>query len=302
MTSANNTTLKFKSSWFQLLFRLVVIFAVATLFALTVCGVLLPNGMMDGGVTGVAIILSRVTDLSLSVLLALINLPFLIFAFFKKTKTFTFLSLFGIVSLAIMTEVFHHINPIIADDKLLALVIGSPILGACVGMAIRYGGVLDGLEILAVYISKKFPRFSTGGFLFTCNIFIFGSGLVVFDFKSVLYSFVMFYIASQFISKVELLGSEIIRLTINSDKHEEIINFLVSHGYQATFHKVYGAYTRSERILIITNVPMTDASDLVESIQRFDPHAYFSQSMIKEIRGLSRRTNDKNMHEETQIG
>lgn len=299
--ASDKNVLKYQSSFLQIAFRMTVIFSVATIFAIVVCGVLLPNGMMDGGVTGVAILLSHTTGISLSILLALINLPFIIFAFFKKTKTFTFLSFFGIVSLAVMTEVFHSMEPLIEDDKLLALVIGSPVLGATVGLAIRFGGVLDGLEILAVYLSKKIARVSTGGFLFGCNIVIFGAGAFVFELSNALYSFVMFYIASQMISKVELHGSEIIRLSINSDKPDNIIDFLVSNGYQATFHKVYGAYTRKERIVIITNVPMTDVNDLVEAVQRFDAHAYFSQIMIKEIRGFARKGVDKDNHEETQV-
>ena len=152
-----------------------------------------------------------------------------------------------------------------------------------------------------MYISKKFPKITTGDFLFGCNIAIFTIGAFVFTLESALYSFVMFYIASQMISKVELHGSEIVRLSINSDQPDHIIDFLVNNGYQATFQKVFGAYSKQERVLIITNVPVSEVDGIISSIQTFDPHTYFSQSFVKEIRGIPRSGSPKDENDDSQI-
>ena len=111
-------------------------------------GFLLPNGFIDGGVTGISLLIKELTDYSLSILIVVINIPFIVLGYFQIDKSFVVKSILAIVGLSITLILIEY--PIITSDKLLVAVFGGFFLGAGIGLSVRGGGVLDGTEVLAI--------------------------------------------------------------------------------------------------------------------------------------------------------
>ena len=161
-------------------------------------GFLIPNSFIDGGVTGISLIISELTGISLSVFLILINLPFIILGFSTISKQFAFKSIGAIIILALM--VHFIVYPVVTHDKLLVAVFGGFFLGLGIGLAIRGGAVIDGTEVLAVYISKK-TSLTIGDIILLFNIPIFMVGAYVFSIEIALYAMLTYLSAPDFINR-----------------------------------------------------------------------------------------------------
>ena len=116
-------------------------------------GFLLPNSFIDGGAMGISLLISETTYISLSILIVAVNFPFVILGFSQIGKQFAFKSIVAIIGLALIVHFVPY--PLITSDKLLIAVFGGFFLGVGIGMAIRGGAVIDGTEVLAIYLSKK---------------------------------------------------------------------------------------------------------------------------------------------------
>ena len=148
-------------------------------------GFLLPNSFIDGGVTGISLIVTELTGMPLSVLLVAINIPFLIMGFSTISRKFALRSIVAIVLLAISV---HFIQvPIITDDKLLIAVFGGFFLGLGIGLSIRGGSVIDGTEVLAVFVSRK-TSLTIGDVILVFKVLIFLVAAYVFTIEIALYA------------------------------------------------------------------------------------------------------------------
>ena len=134
---------------------LIIIGAFITAYGLE--AVLIPNNVSDGGVTGLSIVGSKLFGLPLGLLIAVIKYPILFLGYKQIGKTFAIYSVIGIASLAIGTSLMHHVPTIIQGDTLLITVVGGIIIGFGMGLALRNGGALDGIDMLAVLLSRKLP-------------------------------------------------------------------------------------------------------------------------------------------------
>ena len=131
---------------------MLILFAIASAgFGLK--GFLLPNSFIDGGVTGISLLVQQITGVSLSVLLIVINFPFLVVGFSQIGKTFAIKSFIAIIGLAL--TVYFIPYPVVTADKLLVAIFGGFFLGLGIGLSIRGGAVIDGTEVLAIYLSKR---------------------------------------------------------------------------------------------------------------------------------------------------
>src|SRR5690606_12655900 len=158
---------------------------------------LVPNQVIDGGIVGVSIILSHITKWKLGFFLFVLNLPFLFLGYKQIGKTFALSTLLGVAVMSIGTHYLHPVESL-TKDPLLAAVFGGMILGMGVGLVIRYGGSLDGTEILAILFNKKLP-FSVGQTVMFMNIFILGSAGFVFGWDRAMYSLIAYFIAYKMI-------------------------------------------------------------------------------------------------------
>jgi uncharacterized membrane-anchored protein YitT (DUF2179 family) len=131
---------------------------------------LLPNGFLDGGVTGIAILLSRFINVEISIILPLITVPFFILGWFTVSKRILLKSVIALLLLALVIH-YENFSPI-TEDKLLIAIFGGIFLGAGIGLAIKNGAVLDGSEILGLYLNDRIG-ISIGTIILVFNIILF---------------------------------------------------------------------------------------------------------------------------------
>ncbi|MBM3429030.1 MAG: YitT family protein, partial [Bacteroidetes bacterium] len=174
--------------------RQMVLIALAVIMAsIGLKGFLLPNQFLDGGVTGISLIVSAITGWDLSLLIVLLNVPFVYLGYKQINKYFALKSGIAILSLALLV---HFIQiPVVTEDKLLIAVFGGVFLGAGIGFAMRGGGVIDGTEVLAVSVSRK-STLSVGDFITILNVLIFLLAAWVFDLERAMYSMLTYFAAS----------------------------------------------------------------------------------------------------------
>jgi uncharacterized membrane-anchored protein YitT (DUF2179 family) len=245
---------------------------------------LVPNSIMDGGIVGISIITAHLSGIPLGLFLFVLNIPFFYIGYKQIGKTFAFSTLFGITIMSITTAYLHHV-PAFTEDLLLATVFGGIILGAGVGLVIRYGGSLDGSEILAILLNKKLP-FSVGEIIMFFNIFIFTVGGFVFGWNNAMYSVLTYFIAYKTIDIVVDGLDESKSAWIISDMPEEIGEALMARlGRGVTYLKGKGAFTGDEKKVIFCVVTRLEEAKLKSIIEDIDPSAFLAVADIAEVRG-----------------
>lgn len=162
--------------------------------------ILVPNSILDGGVNGISIILNLLFKWNLSLLIIIINIPFLYIGFKNLGLKFLVKAIYSIIVFSLLLEVFSNINPVV-DELLLAAIYGSLVLGLGVGLIIRSGGCLDGTESLGIVISKS-TSLSVGQFVLICNVVIFSVAGIFFGIDRALYSLLSYFITSKVIDEV----------------------------------------------------------------------------------------------------
>jgi uncharacterized membrane-anchored protein YitT (DUF2179 family) len=245
---------------------------------------LVPNHVVDGGVTGISIMLSHLTGVELGIFLFLLNLPFVYMGYKQMGKTFAISTIYGIIVLSVFTSLFHPV-PAFTDDILLATIFGGMILGIGVGIVIRSGGALDGTEILALVVTKKVP-FSVGQIIMFINVFILGAAGFVFSWDRAMYSLLAYVIAAKAIDVVVAGLEESKSVWIISDAAEEIgdaINARLGRG--VTYLKGEGAFTGDNKKVIFSIITRLEESKLTTVVEEIDPSAFLAIADISEVRG-----------------
>lgn len=171
----------------------IFIFCGANLVAISLQLFLVKNYVIDGGIVGLSIMLSHITNLEVGMLLLLLNIPFLILGYFYLGRKFLLLSLYASSILAIGTFILEPFDEL-TNNPFLVIFLGGLILGLGVGIIIRFGGCLDGTEVLAILFSKR-SSFSVGQYIFFFNFFIFGISIFLFGITEAVYSLATFFVA-----------------------------------------------------------------------------------------------------------
>jgi len=250
-------------------------------------GFLLPNKFIDGGATGISLLISEVTKWSLPLLLIIVNIPFVVLGYRQIGKWFSIKTIFSIIGLAICISVVHY--PVITSDKLLISVFGGFFLGAGIGLAIRGGGVLDGTEVLAIYISRKTSA-SVGDIILMFNIFIFSFAAYLLSIETALYSILTYIAASKTMDFLIEGIEEYTGVTIVSPKSEEISE-MITHklGRGITVYKgTHGFGKRghvSDMNILFTVITRLEISRLRVEVEAIDPHAFVIMQSIKDTKG-----------------
>ncbi|MEK4699125.1 YitT family protein [Solibacillus sp. FSL R7-0668] len=247
--------------------------------------VLIPNNVSDGGVTGISIVISQLTPLSLGILIAVLNIPFIYLGYKQIGKSFAINSVIGIISLAIGTSLMHHVPTIIKGDALLVTVAGGIIIGFGMGIALRNGGALDGIDMLAVLLSRKLP-FGTSDLILFLNFFVFIIVATVFGFKGALLSAIAYYIASKVILIVEegLSGSKSFKI-ITTEPVNMVETIRDRLGRSATINTVQGAYSNQEFKEITCIINRMEESKMKTIIREIDPSAFVTVYEVIEVKG-----------------
>jgi uncharacterized membrane-anchored protein YitT (DUF2179 family) len=268
----------------KVIFRTIAITIGAILMATGLEIFLVPNHVIDGGITGISIMLAHLTGWKLGIFLFILNLPFVYLGYKQMGKTFAISTVYGIIVLSIFVSFFHPI-PAFTEDILLATVFGGMILGIGVGVVIRNGGALDGTEILALVITKKLP-FSVGQIIMFINVFILGAAGFVFSWDRAMYSLLAYVIASKAIDTVVAGLEESKSVWIISDMAEEIGNAINARlGRGVTYIKGQGAFTGDDKKVIFSIITRLEESKLNTIVEDIDPTAFLAIADISEVRG-----------------
>lgn len=254
--------------------------------------VLIPNSVSDGGITGLSIVGSRLFPVPLGVLIAILNIPFIWLGYKQIGKSFAIFSVIGIASLAIGTSLMHHIPAIIEGDTLLVTVVGGIILGFGMGLALRNGGALDGIDMLAVLLSRKLP-FGTSDLILFLNLFIFIIVSSVFGLQGAILSAIAYFIASKVIHIVEegLSGSKTFKIiTTQPELMVETIRDRL--GRSATYNEVYGGYSNEKFKEITCVINRLEESKIKEIIHEIDEGAFVTVYDVAEVKGGNFRKKD----------
>lgn len=264
--------------------RLLMIAIGAILMSIGLELFLVPNQILDGGVVGVSIILSHLSGVRLGIFIFVLNIPFFFLGYKQIGKTFALSTLFGITILSICTSFLHNIDAI-TPDLLLATVFGGIVLGTGVGLVIRYGGSLDGSEILAILFNKATP-FSVGEIIMIINLVIFTIAGFVFTWEQAMYSFLAYFIAFKTIDIVIQGLDESKSVYIISEKIEDIGDAIMDRlGRGVTYLHGEGAFTGENKKVIFTVITRLEEAKLKSIVEEIDDHAFLAVGNIAEVRG-----------------
>lgn len=251
-------------------------------------GFLLPNLFIDGGAMGISLLISETTNVSLSILIVAINLPFLLFGYSQIGKQFTLKSIIAIIGLAVVVHFISY--PLITSDKLLIAVFGGFFLGAGIGMAIRGGSVIDGTEVLAIHLSKK-TGLTIGDIILIFNIIIFSFGAYILSIEIALYAILTYLAAAKTVNFVVEGVEEYTGITIisnNSDKIRLMITEKLGRG--VTMYTGKGGYGKRGRTLkqidiVYTVITRLEIARLRTEIDKLDSDAFIIMNSIKDTKG-----------------
>lgn len=285
--------MKFKSpiDWRSLFSLHSVIYSLLGILSAMVAleGFMLPNHFLDGGVTGISILVEEILDIPFTYLLVIFNLPFLYLGYRKIGKTFALRSL---LSILLLTVIMHFVEiPAVTEDKVLIAVFGGVLIGLGLGLVIKGGGVLDGLEIMAFYTTRK-SAFSTAEIILTFNGLIFLGAAFVFDLETAMYSFLVYFTAARTTTYVVDGFEEFTALNIISKECEEVKSLIVNDfGKAITVYKgergyLPGAYKiKHDCDIVMTIVTRLEIHRIKEATLKLDPNAFFFIQRIKEVKG-----------------
>ncbi|WP_405291246.1 YitT family protein [Algibacter sp. Ld11] len=250
-------------------------------------GFLLPNQFIDGGATGISLLLEHVTSMELGLLLVLVNIPFLILA--SKTIGNKF-ALKSIAAITLLAFVVHFVEyPTITEDKLLIAVFGGFFLGLGIGLSMRGGSVIDGTEVLAIYLGRKLSL-TIGDVLLLINIIIFSIGAYVLSIEIALYAILTYLSAAKTVDFVVDGVEEYVGVTIISNKHEELRIMLTEKLRRAcTIYAGKGGYGNHgdsyDKDIIYTIVTRLELARLQTEIDKIDRNAFIVMGIVKDLKG-----------------
>lgn len=256
----------------------------AFLAAVSIRVFLYPNKLIDGGIIGVTLIYGRLFgDTFLSVVLVILNLPFIWLAYKHIRKTFVIQMLIAVLLFAIFLTLLELVPPFYGD-MLEIIVIGGAILGIGVGLIIRHGGCLDGTEILAIIINRK-KGFTVGQVVLFINVFIFAAyGLIFKDWHIAFGSLMTYIVAFKMIDLVIVGLDELKTMTIISSKPKELTEVIMHElGLGLTVMYGRGGYTGDAREILFVIVERLDLADLKELVLRTDPVAFMAIQNLHEV-------------------
>jgi uncharacterized membrane-anchored protein YitT (DUF2179 family) len=236
-------------------------------------GFLLSSRFIDGGVTGVSMLLSDVLGWPLSILILAINLPFIAVGYRQIGRAFAIKSTLAIAGLSLCLAFVKF--PDVTPDKLLTAVFGGFFIGAGIGLAIRGGAVLDGTEIAALLISKSSHLLKVGDVILLLNIVIFSAAAFFLGIEPALYSMLTYFAASKTVDFLIHGVEEYTAITIMSDRSEDIRQAIISDlGRGVTIYKGRGGLSDTDQDILFSVVTRLEIGRVAAAARSFDEDAF----------------------------
>ena len=252
---------------------------------------LIPNKIIDGGITGVSIILSFLTNINLSIFIIILNVPFLLLGFRHLGKNFLIQSTVAMALFSVLLEIFKQVD-VVTNDVLLATVFGGILLGIGVGFVIRYGACLDGVETVAILINKK-TSFSVGQVILLVNLVIYMVAGILFGWDRALYSIMTYFITYKLIDIVsEGLEQAKAALIITNNSEEIARSIYKKLGRTVTLIEGEGLISGKKVVLyvVVTRIELRELKKIVEAD---DVSAFMTITDVSEIVGQHIKSKEK---------
>lgn len=268
----------------------LVIMALSAIVVAYGLSLLVAHDFLDGGVTGLSILAERITGVPMGLWLALLNLPFIIMAWFKLGRRTAVRTLVGILTLAIASVVFHHM-PAITDERWLAFFSGGLMLGAGIGTAIRFGGALDGTEALAAILADRIS-FDIDQVILAINVGIFTLAAFFVGVEPALASgMLFFFVVSPIIGRITSGDNSVKFTRIITDHPEDIAGLIEGKLHRKVAmeqRKVWkdGGFAPAQASELQMVMSRLEESELAEMVKDIDPRAVILMSDITSHHGL----------------
>ena len=281
---------EFRESRITVLRSLRDIFLIALGIAAAAFGLesfLLPSNFIDGGATGISLLISEVTGMPLYLLLVIVNIPFVFLGYKIIGSQFAIKTGLAITGLAVCIANFHF--PEITHDKLLVAVFGGFFLGAGIGLSVRGGAVIDGTEVLAIFLSKKFGT-TIGDIIVFINIIIFSAAAYFLSVETALYSMITYLSASRTLDFIIEGIEEYTSVTIISSHSDEIREMIINKmGRGVTIYtgkRGFGKRGETREVdIIFTVITRLELNKLKTELIKIDPNAFIVMSSVKDTKG-----------------
>lgn len=250
-------------------------------------GFLLTNNFIDGGATGISLLISALTKIELYILIICVNIPFIILAYVVMGKQFAVKTALAIAGLAICLATVHFKN--VTDDNLLVAVFGGFFLGTGIGLAVRGGAVIDGTEVLAIFLSRKLGT-TIGDIIVIINVIIFSAAAYFLSVDIALYSMITYLSASRTLDFIIEGIEEYIGVTIVSSHSEEIRQMIISvMGRGVTVYngkRGYGKSGETKNVEIIyTVITRLEINKLNTELLKITPDAFVVMNSVRDTKG-----------------
>lgn len=273
--------------WGELLSEYLQILLGILLASIGLKAFLLPNGFLDGGVTGIAILISEKTQLDISYLLVGISIPFLILAWYTVSQRIVYKSMASIIGLALFIH-FENFTPI-TEDKLLIAIFGGLFLGAGIGLTIKNGAVLDGAEILGIF-ANEYYGISIGKVILTFNVILFAITARLLSVEVAMYSVLTYLVTAKVIDYMIEGFEDYIGLLIVSSEAAVLEKVLIEQvGTGMTIYKGvrgYGSRGQQENLQVLQMViNRIDIRKTYKAINRVDKKAFIVEFDVNAIQG-----------------
>lgn len=269
--------------------NLLHLFLGTSLAVLAMKGFMIPNKFMDGGITGISILLHEIFHINISLLVIVLNVFFIYLGYIRIGKTFAVQTTIAVILLA-LGLLFVDIQPI-TSDKLLIAIFGGILIGTGVGLVIRGGGVIDGAEVIAVFTQRR-TGFSNSEIVMLFNTIIFSIAAFQFGIETAMYSIITYFAATRATNYVVDGIEEFTALNIITSEQEEVKNYLVNElGKGITIFKGEKGYLpdnfdiRTNCEIIFTIVTRLEIKQIEDALTRIDPKAFMYVQTIKEATG-----------------
>ncbi len=277
------STISLKRNFKNLMLIILGIFSASFGFK----GFLLTNDFIDGGATGISLLLAAITEIPLYILIIGVNLPFIFLGYKIMGERFALKTAMAIIGLALCVAIVPFPN--VTDDDLLVAVFGGFFLGAGIGLSIRGGAVIDGTEILAIFLSRKLSA-TIGDIIILINIIIFSFAAYLLSIEIALYSMITYIAASKTLDFIIEGIEEYIGVTIISSQSARIKEMIIDKiGRGVTIYKGQGGYAKNgiskEMDIIYTVITRLELNKLNTEIEKIEPNAFIVMNSIKDIRG-----------------
>lgn len=260
-----------------------------SLAVLAMRGFMIPNRFLDGGITGISILLHEVFHFNISLLSIVLNIPFIYLGYKRIGKTFAVQTIIAVLLLA-LGLLFIDIKPI-TSDKLLIAIFGGLTMGVGVGFVLRSGGVVDGAEVIAVFTKRK-TGFSNSEIILMFNAVIFAVAAFQFGLETAMYSLITYFTATRATDYVVDGIEQYTAINIISSQPDAVKDYLVNElGKGITVYKGERGYlpgsfdVKTDAEIIVTIVTRLEVHNIQSAIMHIDPKAFVYVQSIKEAAG-----------------